>query len=101
MAVAFTVDTLGLTSGQPIPLSWMRLVGLGLLALATLLYALTDAPPSRHIVHWIALVLIIGISLAFGAPPAIGGILQRLLWVVGFAWLVYLGTGEPGSVRND
>jgi transporter family-2 protein len=35
MAVAFTVDTLGLTGGQPIPLSWMRLVGLGLLALGT------------------------------------------------------------------
>ena len=35
MAVAFTVDTLGLTGGQPIPLSWMRLAGLGLLALGT------------------------------------------------------------------
>ena len=35
MVVAVTVDTLGLTSGQPIPLSWTRLAGLGLLALGT------------------------------------------------------------------
>jgi hypothetical membrane protein len=72
-----------------------------MLTLATLLYALTDAPPSRRIVHWIGLVLISGISLAFGTLPASGGILQRLLWVVGFSWLVYLGTGEPGSAHSD
>jgi bacterial/archaeal transporter family-2 protein len=35
MAVAFTVDTLGLAGGQPVPLSWMRLAGIGLLALGT------------------------------------------------------------------
>jgi bacterial/archaeal transporter family-2 protein len=35
MVVAFTVDTMGLTGGQPIPLSWMRLAGIGLLALGT------------------------------------------------------------------
>jgi bacterial/archaeal transporter family-2 protein len=35
MVVAVTVDTLGLTGGQPIPLSWMRIAGLGLLALGT------------------------------------------------------------------
>jgi transporter family-2 protein len=35
MVVAVTVDTLGLTGGQPIPLSWMRMAGLGLLALGT------------------------------------------------------------------
>ena len=35
MAVAFTVDSLGLIGGQPIPLSWSRLAGLGLLALGT------------------------------------------------------------------
>ncbi len=44
--------------------------------------------------HWIALALITGISLLFGTLPAIGGILQRVLWIVGFAWLLYLGTGE-------
>ena len=35
MVVAVTVDTLGLTGGQPIPLSWTRIAGLGLLALGT------------------------------------------------------------------
>ena len=35
MVVAVTVDTLGLMGGQPIPLSWMRIAGLGLLALGT------------------------------------------------------------------
>jgi bacterial/archaeal transporter family-2 protein len=35
MAVAFIVDTLGLAGGQPVPLSWMRLAGIGLLALGT------------------------------------------------------------------
>jgi hypothetical protein len=71
-----------------------------MLTLATLLYALTDAPPSRRIVHWIALALITVISVMFGAIPAIGGVLQRLLWVVGFAWLVYLGTGEKDDWRG-
>jgi transporter family-2 protein len=35
MVVAVAVDTLGLTGGQPIPLSWTRIAGLGLLALGT------------------------------------------------------------------
>jgi uncharacterized membrane protein YdcZ (DUF606 family) len=35
MAVAMTVDSLGLAGGEAIPLSWTRLAGLGLLALGT------------------------------------------------------------------
>jgi transporter family-2 protein len=35
MVVAIIVDTLGLVGGQPIPLSWIRLGGLALLALGT------------------------------------------------------------------
>ena len=74
-----------------------------MLTLATLLYALTDAPASRRTVHWIALALITLISFLFGSLPAIGGLLQRLLWAVGFAWLAYLGTGEmdAGSVKSS
>ena len=53
-----------------------------------------NSPPRRRVVHWIALALITLLSLLFGALPAIGGILQRVLWIVGFAWLAYLGTGE-------
>ena len=75
--------------------------GAGLmLMLATLLYALTDAPPRRRIVHWVALALITLVSFAFGALPAIGGMLQRLLWVLGFAWLAYLGTGGTHNGRR-
>src|SRR5574341_233868 len=35
MVVAVIVDTLGLVGGQPIPLSWVRVGGLALLALST------------------------------------------------------------------
>jgi transporter family-2 protein len=35
MAVAVLVDTFGLAGGQPIPLNWARIGGLGLLALGT------------------------------------------------------------------
>ena len=53
----------------------------------------------------IALILIMGLSVLFGALPAISGAIQRLLWVVGFAWLVYLdnatasGDGAPRTLR--
>ena len=69
------------------------------LTIATLLYALTDAPVSRRLVHWLALALITTISFLFGANPATGGLLQRLLWVVGFAWLLYLGRGEAAPAN--
>lgn len=36
MVVGLVVDTLGLTGGEPIPLSWLRLAGIGLMALGTL-----------------------------------------------------------------
>ena len=35
MVVAVLVDTFGLAGGQPIPLDWARIGGLGLLALGT------------------------------------------------------------------
>jgi len=35
MVVAVAVDTLGLTGGQPMPLSWTRIAGIVLLALGT------------------------------------------------------------------
>jgi len=55
-------------------------------------------------VHWIVLALISLISIAFGAMPATGGAIQRVLWAVGFAWLVYLGTdkmqADPGRIAR-
>lgn len=67
------------------------------LSTGILLYMLTDTPDSRRVVHTIALVLVVGIAAAFFALPALAGALQRLLWVVGFVWLVYLGSGTTPS----
>jgi hypothetical protein len=41
-----------------------------------------------------------GISFIFGAWPMLGGVIQRLLEVVGFAWLVYLDRG-PFAARSE
>ncbi len=57
------------------------------------LYLLTDAPNERKIVHAVALVLTMGMAGAFFALPAASGAFQYLLWLVGFAWLAYLGSG--------
>lgn len=67
------------------------------LSAAILLFAVTDAPKSRRVVHAIALILIMGLSFLFSTLPAISGAIQRLLWVAGFAWLVYLGSSTAGS----
>jgi len=69
------------------------------LVAATLVYALTDEPVSRRRVHWIALLAISGISLLFGSLTAVAGATQRVLWAVGFAWLLYLGN-KTGSALN-
>lgn len=75
------------------------------LSAGILLFMLTDAPNLRRAVHAIALVLTIGISFLFSALPTVLGAMQRLLWTVGFAWLVYLGSGatlsQMGICTND
>jgi len=70
------------------------------LSAAMLLYALSDAPAGRRVIHVIALALTFVLSFAFlvVASPAVTGITQRLLWVVGFAWLLYLGRGAGAAV---
>jgi len=70
------------------------------LSVAILLFAFTDAPSSRRVVHAIALVLITTLSILFNALPTISGAIQRLLWIVGFAWLVYLGSNATGIGRR-
>jgi hypothetical membrane protein len=58
-----------------------------------LLFMLTDAPNSRRVIHVIALALtMVLVFLFFSAPETVAGVMQRLLWTVGFAWLVYLGS---------
>lgn len=71
------------------------------LSAAMLLFALTDAPTSRRLIHAVALALIMLLSFLFGALPEAAGAIQRLLWVVGFAWLIYLGSATPSMVQTE
>ncbi len=71
------------------------------LSAAMLLFALTDTPASSRLIHAVALVLIMLLSFLFGALPEAAGAIQRLLWVVGFAWLIYLGSAAPASVQTN
>ncbi|MBE0670369.1 MAG: DUF998 domain-containing protein [Anaerolineales bacterium] len=61
------------------------------LTLAILMFTFTDIPNSRRIGHFIALVLVTVFSLLFGVFSNFAGIMQRLLWFAGFAWLLYIG----------
>lgn len=72
-------------------------VGGWALTAGTLLFMLTDTPNARKVAHALALVLTVGVASAFFALPTVSGALQYLLWVVGFAWLAYLGSGTPLS----
>lgn len=65
------------------------------------LHMLTDAQNSRKAVHTVALVLTMGVAFAFFALPTVSGALQYLLWVVGFSWLAYLGSGIPLSQASS
>jgi hypothetical protein len=69
--------------------------GLALCA-AMLLYALADAP-QRRIGHFVTLALPMLVSFLFAAAPAVASITQRVLWVVGFAWLLYLDKAKEGG----
>ncbi len=59
------------------------------LTIAILFFTFTDTPPQRRIGHFAALVLVTLLSGLFGLFPNFAGITQRVLWVVGFVWLVY------------
>jgi hypothetical membrane protein len=60
------------------------------LTIAILMFTFTDAPNSKRIGHFIALVLVTVFSLLFGLLSNIAGIIQRLLWLAGFTWLLYI-----------
>ncbi len=64
---------------------------------AVLLYVLTESPPTRRWMHIVALILLTLISGLFGSLPAIGGALQRALWLAGFSWLALLGSDLRGA----
>jgi hypothetical membrane protein len=62
-----------------------------------LLYMLTDRLNSRRTVHAVALILTMGVAFSFFSLPTVSGALQYLLWLVGFSWLAYLGSGTTLS----
>lgn len=68
--------------------------GVGL-SLAALGYALVDEPARRRIVHLAAFVAIIAISALVGTADVWAGVLQRCLWAVGFAWLLFVEWRRP------
>lgn len=67
------------------------------LSIGILLFAVSDEPKPRRLVHGIGLLLVIGLSFLFGVLPTISGVIQRLLWAAGFAWLIYLGSSATFS----
>jgi hypothetical membrane protein len=60
------------------------------LTIAILMFTFTDVPNIKRIGHFTALVLVTVFSLLFGMLPNFAGIMQRLLWIVGFTWLLYI-----------
>ncbi len=72
----------------------------GIITFAELLYMLTESSKSRKAVHAIALFLTISASALFFALPMASGAVQRLLWIIGFSWLVYLGSGAALNVET-
>lgn len=68
--------------------SFASIAGFALSA-AMLLYFLTDQS-RRRILHAISLVLVLGLSIAFGLASSYAGIVQRILYLVGFSWLIFI-----------
>jgi hypothetical membrane protein len=59
------------------------------LSVAMLLYFLTDHS-RRRILHAISLLLVLGLSISFGSASSYAGIVQRILYLVGFIWLLFI-----------
>ena len=63
--------------------------GIGI-TIAILLYGFTDKLVIKKFIHGTAFVLVVALSALFGILSTGGGIVQRLLYIVGFAWLIYI-----------
>ena len=68
--------------------SFASIAGFALSA-AMLLHFLTDHS-RRRIIHAISLILVLGLSIAFGLVSSYAGIVQRILYLVGFSWLIFI-----------
>ena len=68
------------------------------LSLAVLLCWLRDLRTGHRGWHGVALIGILGLSLAFGLAGRRAGLVQRALYLVGFAWLIYAErTSQAGT----
>jgi len=78
------------------------LAGIALSA-AMLSSALVEQTSRRRRIHLSALVLTMLLSSAFGISASAPGIIQRGLYLVGFAWLVFLEmpTGDQSSHATE
>ena len=63
--------------------------GIGM-TIAILLYAFTDKIVFKKFIHSTAFALVVSLSALFGILSIGAGIAQRLLYIVGFAWLIYI-----------
>jgi hypothetical membrane protein len=66
------------------------------ISIAVVLYLVTDKSVRGKMAHLMALALIVALSALFGASPTGAGIVQRLLYMAGFAWLVYIELRPSG-----
>ena len=66
--------------------------GVGI-SLAMLLYMLSEGAVRARAAHLAALVLTVVLSALFGMSKVGAGVVQRCLYAVGFAWLVYIEMG--------
>ena len=71
------------------------------LSIALLIFTLTDKVSRRKFIHTIFLLLVLVLSLLFGLFPAYAGIIQRILWIVGFSWLVFMYNSSPAASDRD
>lgn len=60
------------------------------ISLAMLAFTFTDPLPGRKAIHLSALILTVILSGSFAILGSIAGVLQRLLYLIGFAWLIFL-----------
>jgi hypothetical protein len=82
-AVAYSPGEAGLHSLMA------TLAGVGI-SLAALLSWIRDPGPRRDVWHLVAFALMMLLSALFGMVTRGAGVVQRCLYIVGFAWLVYI-----------
>jgi len=78
--------------------SFASIAGFALSA-AILLYILTDQS-RRRILHAISLILVLGLSITFGLASSYAGIVQRILYLVGFSWLIFIYNSPISSLEE-